>query len=240
MYLEKVTNALKENGSYRIVFLGDSITSAEWVHPNWREIVEYVLKEEMSAKLEDWKLSSWGIRCINSGFDGSTTKDWLNLLDSGVLAYEPDMVIVMGTVNDMDLGISVEEHVENLKKVLDRVSSMVGDVVYCTDIPADNTPHNVSFMKYIDAAKDIFPTGNVLYINLFEEFRDLDLSRFFTFESGGNEAVGIKPGQTDYIHPNQLGNAYIARFILAKVFGINFDPERYMKENNSGKMFPSY
>src|SRR3989304_8891974 len=149
MYLEKMTNALKENDSYRVVFLGDSITSAEWVHPNWREIVEYVLKEEMSAKLEDWKLSSWGIRCINSGFDGSTTKDWLNLLDSGVLAYEPDMVIVMGTVNDMDLGISVEEHVENLKKVLDRVSSMVGDVVYCTDIPADNPPPTPSFLKRI-------------------------------------------------------------------------------------------
>ncbi|KKS30698.1 MAG: hypothetical protein UU92_C0021G0013 [candidate division WWE3 bacterium GW2011_GWA1_42_12] len=46
MYLEKVTKSLKENGSYRILFLGDSITSAEWVHPNWREIVEYVLKEE--------------------------------------------------------------------------------------------------------------------------------------------------------------------------------------------------
>jgi len=240
MYLEKVTKSLKENGSYRILFLGDSITSAEWVHPNWREIVEYVLKEELSAKLEDWKLPSWGIRFINSAFDGSTTRDWLNLLDSAVLAEEPAMVIVMGTINDMDTGISAEEHVENLKQILDRLSSEVGDVIYSTDIPADNTPHNDAHTKYIDAVKDIFPIGEVLYINLFEEFRNLDLSRFFTFVSRGNEAVGIEPGETDFVHPNQLGNAYIAKYILDKVFGINFDPERYIEENNSGKMFPSY
>ena len=240
MFIEEAINSLYEKGSYKIVFLGDSITSAEWVHPNWREIVEYVLREELSAKFEDWKLPSWGVRCVNSGFDGSTTRDWLNLLDSSVFSYSPDMVIVMGTINDMDLGISADEHVANLKKVLDRISSEVRDVIYCTDIPAYNNPHNDSYIKYIDAGNNIFPIEGVLYIDLFREFRDLDLSRFFTFESKGNEAVGIEPGETDFVHPNQLGNAYIAKVVLNKVFGINFDPERYIEENNSGKMFPSY
>jgi len=240
MSTEEVTNSLKNKGSYKIVFLGDSITSAEWVHPNWREIVEYVLKEELSAKLEDWKISSWGIRCINSGFDGSTTGDWLKLLDSSVFAYNPDMVIVMGTINDMDLGISVEGHGANLKKVLDRISSKVGAVIYCTDIPADSKTHNDSYKSYTDEVKNIFPVGSTIHIDMFEEFRNLDLSRFYTFESRGNDAVGIKPGDIDFVHPNQLGNAYIAKVILNKVFGINFDPERYIEENNSGKMFPSY
>ena len=86
MFIEEAINSLYEKGSYKIVFLGDSITSAEWVHPNWREIVEYVLREELSAKFEDWKLPSWGVRCVNSGFDGSTTRDWLNLLDSSVFS----------------------------------------------------------------------------------------------------------------------------------------------------------
>ncbi|KKS30699.1 MAG: Beta-lactamase domain protein, partial [candidate division WWE3 bacterium GW2011_GWA1_42_12] len=110
----------------------------------------------------------------------------------------------------MDTGISAEEHVENLKQILDRLSSEVGDVIYSTDIPADNTPHNDAHTKYIDAVKDIFPIGEVLYINLFEEFRNLDLSRFFTFVSRGNEAVGIEPGEIDFVvithgHADHIG-----------------------------------
>jgi len=45
--MEKIKEALEKNGKYWIAFVGDSITSTEWVHPNWREIVEYVLKDKL-------------------------------------------------------------------------------------------------------------------------------------------------------------------------------------------------
>ena len=59
---EILIDKLKQGSTFKIVFLGDSITSAEWVHPNYREIIEYVLKQELENDLEDWKLPSWGIR----------------------------------------------------------------------------------------------------------------------------------------------------------------------------------
>ena len=72
MYLSinQIKDYLNENDKFRIVFVGDSITSIEWVHPNWREIVEYVIKEELEKVISDWRIPSWQIRGINCGFDG--------------------------------------------------------------------------------------------------------------------------------------------------------------------------
>ena len=222
------------------MFLGDSITSAEWVHPNWREIIEYVVKEELTKALSDWKLPSWGVRCINSGFDGSTTRDWLYLLEQAVFAYNPDMVLVLGTPNDKDLKISVDEYKNNMRKVLQALSAKVTDVVYCTDLTANKPSYNESSQAYLEAVKTIFPIKNVLYVDLFNKFQSLDLNKLYTFVSTGNEDIDLKPGEFDFIHPNQLGNAYIAKFILETAFGVSFDPEKYMNSNNSGAMFPAY
>ena len=68
--LEKIEKKLRQGDWYRIAFLGDSITSAEWVHPNWREITEYVLKDKMETILGEWETPSWKIRCYNAGFNG--------------------------------------------------------------------------------------------------------------------------------------------------------------------------
>lgn len=236
----KIRKKLEESGSYKIAFLGDSITSAEWVHPNWRDIVEYVLKENLRNDVKDWKKVSWGIRCINAGFDGATTNDLLNLLQENVLEYKPDMVIVMATSNDVILGVSLDQHKINLTKILDSITANVSEIIYCTDICSGNTDYNNKYELYVKEAISLFPRDNVGLINTFEEFGKFDLSSFFTFDSEGNEEVGIDSGETDFIHPNQLGNAYIAKIILEKVFGMKFNPERYMEGTAAGLMFPGF
>ncbi len=240
MYLEQLTNTLKNERSYRIVFLGDSITSAEWIHPNWRDVIEYVLKEELSEKLNDQDLPYWGIRCINSGFEGSTTRDWLSKIKTDVLDYKPDMVIVMGTINDADLEIPSDETKNNIEQLLNALTPNVISVIYSTDLATNNDDYNQKYQEHLSKVTSLFPRNNVLFINMYEEFKKLDLNRFFTFKSPGNDVVGIKLGDLDFIHPNQLGNAYIAKVILDKVFSIKFNPEKYIRENNEGKMFPSY
>ena len=77
--LELIFTQIHNDNFHRIGFVGDSITSTEWVHPNWRAIVEYVLKEELTSLIGNWKTPSWKIRCFNFGFDGSTTVDLLDL-----------------------------------------------------------------------------------------------------------------------------------------------------------------
>ena len=64
--------------------------------------------------------------------------------------------------------------------------------------------------------------------------------KFFTFISEENLDEKIKAGEIDPSHPNQLGNAYIAKVLLDKIWGIKFDPEKYIKNVNGGEKLPEY
>ncbi|MFA6518171.1 MAG: SGNH/GDSL hydrolase family protein [Candidatus Shapirobacteria bacterium] len=115
--MEKVKKILEKTGKYWIGFVGDSITSCEWVHPNWREIVEYVLKEELQPKFADWRVPSWGIRCFNYGFDGATTGDILKLISNYQLPISNlNLVISLMGGNDRLFGIKPEESKKILRK----------------------------------------------------------------------------------------------------------------------------
>ena len=45
--LEEIQSIISKDQKFKIVFYGDSTTSTEWVHPNWRGIIEYVIKMEL-------------------------------------------------------------------------------------------------------------------------------------------------------------------------------------------------
>jgi lysophospholipase L1-like esterase len=116
--LNKIKKHISSDKTYRIAFFGDSITSTEWIHPNWREIFEYVLKKELKKITKNWKLPPWNIRCFNCGFDGATTKDALDLLDEHVFKLKPHLVICILGINDMFLGLTIKEHKNNSDKVI--------------------------------------------------------------------------------------------------------------------------
>jgi lysophospholipase L1-like esterase len=242
MKLESIKKHLLSGKRFKIVFLGDSITSTEWVHPNWREIVEYVLKEELIKILDvkDWNVSSWGIRCINSGLDGATTQDILDHLETDVFAYQPSMVICMIGTNDRYFNINPQQHRKNVQMLIKAVSSKVEHFIFSTSIPANHQATNKEFAKYFEMIKPLFPCPGVKFIDLFKIYQKYDLNKFFAFVSGGNEVVGMKSGDIDYLHPNQLGNAYIAKVFLKEIFGIDFDPELYLKSSKNGLMYPKY
>lgn len=225
----------------KIIFFGDSITSAEWIHPNWREIVEYILKEEYyddDSALND--TYGWSLRCINSGFNAATTQHLLTKVESDVLSYKPDTVIVMATSNDVFANITPAQHKQNIQVILDIISEKVPHVIYCTDICSSNPNYDEKYKPFLDAAMSIFPYKNILAINMFEELLKFDLSKMFTLKSIGNTVAGIKPGEPDFIHPNILGNAYIAKIILKRVFDVEFNPEKYLYDLKNEIMFPEY
>jgi lysophospholipase L1-like esterase len=244
MYLDvnKIKDILLNKDHFRIVFLGDSITSTEWVHPNWREIVEYVLKDKLTNVMGDWKIPSWKVRGINCGFDGSTSLDHLERLESEVLDYKPDLIISLFGGNDLYFGISPKEHKENIIKLINKIKAEVPYLIFCSSIACgkNETIKNKEYLKYVEELKNFFPIDDVLYIDLYNKYAQFELNKFYTFISEGNEVVGIKTGDLDFLHPNQLGNAYIAKIILEDGFGIEFDPEKYIRETAEGKMFPGY
>lgn len=227
--MDKIRKCLKDIGKCNVAFVGDSLTSCEWVHPNWREIVEYVLKEELQKEFEDWIIPSWGIRCQNYGFDGCTTSDIFNLLPE-----KADMVLGLMGGNDPVLGIKVEETKSNLEKIFEKFKD--SEIIWSTSLPDLRGNKRSVYEPYRQITKEV---GGEKVIDGFEWYSQFDLTKFFTFKSEENLVEGIKEGEIDPIHPNQLGNAYIAKMFLEKI-GVSFDPEKYIEETLKGEKLPKY
>lgn len=238
--LDEIKKQLETTKKYWIVFTGDSITSCEWVHPNWREIVEYVLKEELTDKLDDWTIPSWGIRCFNFAYDGGTTKNILDHADDMLLG-KPDLIISLMGGNDPAFGVSIAEHVDNIKKFTEKINSNGTKVVWCSSTPAgEEATKNTEYQPYAEYSMKIPTNDKLQLVDMFTIYRNFPLKKFYTFRSEENPIEGIKEGDPDFWHPNQLGNAYIAKVILKEVFGVEFDPEKYIEDANRGEKFPKY
>lgn len=239
--LKEIKEYLLSGKHFKIVFFGDSITSTEWVHPNWREIIEYVIKFSLVDQMDDWKLPEWNIRAINSGYDGASQQDLLDRFDEAITKHEPDLVVFLEGAADIVWTMTIPQYLGLAKKFIERVRSNSRYFVFGGSIPTNKPELNLRIAPYIEELKKIFPIDRVKFINLFEELPKFDMSRFFTFANPyGNKLVGMKRGEIDWVHPNQLGNAYIAKVILEKGFGIKFDPEKYIRETNGGKMYPGF
>lgn len=236
--LHEISDTINQKGKYWIVFTGDSITSCEWIHPNWREIIEYILKEELVETFDgDWKTPSWAIRTFNFGYDGATTKDILEKVDN-INMIKPDLVISLMGGNDPTFKITVEEHVENIKKIVEKVGTKV---VWCTSTPAgEASKKNAEYEPYAKACMQIPVSEQLQLVDMFNIYRAFPLGKFFTFKSEENPEEGIKKGEPDLQHPNQLGNTYVAKVILKEVFGIDFDPEKYWQGTLAGEKYPDY
>jgi hypothetical protein len=77
-------------------------------------------------------------------------------------------------------------------------------------------------------------------VDLFNIYKSFPLRKFYTFKSEENVPEHIKEGEIDFLHPNQLGEAYVAKAVLKEVFGIEFDPELYWKDTLAGEKYPKY
>ncbi|KKR66674.1 MAG: hypothetical protein UU09_C0048G0001, partial [Microgenomates group bacterium GW2011_GWA2_40_6] len=150
-----------------------------------------------------------------------------------------DLVIMMMGGNDSVLGVSEKEHGENIKTIAKSLADKNIDLVYSTDSKPWNDKIAELYGKYVEIDKKLNLDG-VRFINLFEEFDNFPKERIFTFKSEEIAVVGLKKGDIDFLHPNQLGNAYIAKIILKEVFQIDFDPEKYIETNTAGYKYPEY
>lgn len=232
---------LKHSGKFWIVFTGDSITSCEWVHPNWRDIVLFVLQEEATKLLDgDWKTSEWGIKGFNFAYDGATTNDIYARIDN-LLLVKPQLVIGLMGGNDPVLGVSVDESIKYITKISDRVIKSGSELVWCNSTPAgQGSKKNPEYTPYAQAFMDMPDRSGLIKVDMFNLYQQFPTEKFFTFISEANPIEGIKADEIDQQHPNQLGNAYIAKVILKQVFSLNFDPEQYIQDTLAGLKFPRY
>ncbi len=60
-----------------------------------------------------------GLNAVNEGISGDVTGHMLERLDGSVLAYEPDILVLLGGINDLYTGVSDDEIVANLTAIAD-------------------------------------------------------------------------------------------------------------------------
>lgn len=239
--LEQIKHQLELKSRYWICFTGDSITSCEWVHPNWRDIVIYVLQNELTEIMGgDWKTPEWGIKGINFAYDGATTKDIVDRLND-IFSIKPQLVIGVMGGNDPTLNVSIEDSVKNIEKIITTSLNVGAKVIWANSTPAGNgSKKNAEYEPYAKAFNAIPSRAGLTKIDLFEIYKKFPTDKFFTFISEENPVEGVKAGEIDLQHPNQLGNAYIAKVILKEGFGIEFDPEKYINQTIQGAKLPEY
>jgi lysophospholipase L1-like esterase len=236
---EQIKKTLEKEGKFYIAYVGDSLTSCEWVHPNWRDIVTYVLQMEMTSKVSDWRVASWGVRGFNFGFDGATSLDIVNKLPE-IQSVKPNLVIGVMGGNDPTLGISTEQSSQYAESIITKLISAGSQVVWCTSMCSLDETKSLKYSPYATETMKIVDREGLQKINIFEEYKKFPLERIFTFRSEEIPEEDIKEGELDTVHPNQLGNAYLAKIILGEVFGITFDPELYIRETFEGEKYPGY
>jgi len=98
---KSVLSREKEDGAYRIFFLGGSTT-----------ICSYLPLEHVFSQLVEDGLNQSGLgyefQCANGGVDGGQTRDTLALLNQDVVLTNPDCVVVMHAINDLIAGLARE------------------------------------------------------------------------------------------------------------------------------------
>lgn len=247
-------NCIKSRISYdqkfKIVFYGDSTTSTEWVHPNWREIIEYVVKMELEEfkdaenGMSKWNYSWWNLNFINSGLNGAETKHYLSRLERDVFSHAPDMIIFILGGNDVDK-VSEKIHAKNVNFLLNLMTNKIPHVYFATDIYTANAHQNKRYKEYIGELLKHFPKKGVDLIDLFDHMSKLDISDIYTYKLTKEEESFLadqdfKEGTVDTFHPNRLGNAYIAQCLLKSIFNIDFNPEIYVQDVIDDVKYPRY
>lgn len=242
-FLSQIKNNLDSDKWFRIVFLGDSITSTEWVYPNWRGIIEFVLKVRLEELMGVWETPWWKIRCYNAGYNGATSKEMIKFIDEDIALHKPSLTIFMDTDNDKYRDIDAKEHSNNLNTIFEKLTNISDKIVFATTIAGLNKKVNDDYKEYIKISDEVIEKykDKILKVDLFSEYNKLDREKLFTFKSrSGNEDAGIEPDGIDYAHPNQLGNAYIAKILLKNIFDVEFDPELYINDTLAGEKYPKY
>ncbi|OGD68046.1 hypothetical protein A3I18_02490 [Candidatus Campbellbacteria bacterium RIFCSPLOWO2_02_FULL_35_11] len=245
IFLKSIKEIVENNKIFFIVYYGTSTTSFDHVFPNWGEIIKYVLRGELE-NFVDYKQAHWNLQTFNRGLSGASSKDLLIKIDDFVLETKPNMVFVGVGDNDYFYNIDKEITKKNTTEIINKLLDKNLKVVFTTAAPSLNENLNKEIIEYIEidreVAKQFLGNDNFVFVDLFELFPKNLLDKSYTLISPtGNTDAGYGPGELDYIHYNKFGNAVVAKILLKKVFDIDFDHEKFLKDlEDNTKKYPDY
>lgn len=178
---------------YRIVILGDSLSSGLGVEPE--QAYPYLIQTHFKNNGQSH------IKIINGSISGSTTAGALSRL-KWFLRVRPDMLILALGANDGLRGLSISQMEENLSVCIELALEKQIKII----LAGMKIPPNYG-QEYTLAFEEIFTTLSKKY--------DLTLIPFLLKDVAGRSDLN----QADGIHPNADGHSIIARTVLDTLLG---------------------
>ena len=120
-------DGLLENGPVTIVAFGDSVTHGALATDEFNyETVYWNLLKQKILNVRNYV----PVNVINAGIGGITAKRSLGRIDSQVLKYNPDLVIVCFGLNDVNG--SLEDYLDSLEIIFKRCKDSGAEVIFMT------------------------------------------------------------------------------------------------------------
>ncbi len=126
-FTDKFKGSLYSNGAVNVVCLGDSVTQGAFENGHCDTSLAY---GEKLAHLLNFYCPNRVVNVINSGIGGTTAKFATTRFERDVLAYHPDLVLVMFGVNDFS---DPDAYRDSLSEIFARLNKENIPAVYITE-----------------------------------------------------------------------------------------------------------
>jgi len=176
-----------------IVALGDSITAGLGLEDPAREAFPHVF----ATVLREAYGHSW-IHLLNRGHPGETAEQGLNRLAGEVLAYHPDLVIVLFGGNDYRAQRQPDELAADLRTIVWRIRASTDAAVLLATPPWEGQEPDT---PYVQAVRAVGKAERVVVADFDAALRRAE-----------RDARGLFAYQWD--HPNEYSHAVMARELL--------------------------
>ncbi len=180
------------------VVLGDSLSAWTFDRGSWiasRQGTWPALLDRLDPDLE---------LLNNAGVPGNTTAEMLSRLRADVLAYHPDVLLVLGGTNDIEWRFRVEDTIANLRSIARTARDQGIEVVLLT-VPPNNRlyTNERAWLRRLNAGlKALAATEGVRFVDTYAALAT----------SNGHLAAAY--AAADRLHLNRSGEEVIARTVF--------------------------
>lgn len=204
-----------------IVFIGDSITFGAWsINPDGTQLTGIPVSQKFSTLIGQAHGFS---TIINKGKPNDTVAGLQARLQTDVISYNPDMVVIMIGRNDVnDASYSVLTPVSTYKQKLGEVVQTLQSnginriLILSPNVMNHGYYLNTNIIPYLDAMAQVAQESGVHYIDVFSMWASYKWSAAATVA----EYDALYYNNT---HPSAAGHAVIAEFVNKPQFNYMFD-----------------
>ena len=204
----------------KIVVMGDSISDCGRTKPVGEGLFGalgrgYVSLFDAMAQVDH---PEWGLRVVNMGIDGNTSRDLLARWETDVNAQAPDLVAVLIGINDVwrqfdspfqpETHVLPDEYAANLRQIARQQTQHPYRLVFLSPFflePNPQEPMRARMDEYGALMREVATENGIPFVDLQQAFAGL-LQNFY-------------PGYLnwDRVHPSEPGQLIIARKLMGAV-----------------------